>query len=71
MRKFVHSQTAVEEQLADQLLIPMTLAGGGSYTTTKPTLHTATNIDVIKQFIDIEITTEQLSDVCWKITLGA
>ncbi|HBY41064.1 MAG TPA: RNA 3'-terminal phosphate cyclase, partial [Alteromonas sp.] len=51
--------------------IPMTLAGGGSYTTTKPTLHTATNIDVIKQFIDIEITTEQLSDVCWKITLGA
>ena len=71
VRKFVHSQTAVEEQLADQLLIPMTIAGGGSYTTTKPTLHTATNIDVIKQFIDIEITTEQLSDVCWKITLGA
>ena len=70
VRKFIHSQAAVEEQLADQLLIPMVLAGGGNYTTTKPTQHTTTNIAVIKQFIDIDIQAKQLNDVCWKITLS-
>lgn len=69
VRKFVHSQSAVEEQLADQLLIPMVLAGGGCYTTTKPTLHTTTNIEVIRQFVDINIAMKQLNEECWKITL--
>ena len=69
VRKFIHSQAAVEEQLADQLLIPMVLAGGGSYTTTKPTLHTTTNIEVIKQFLDFNIVVKQCNEVCWKITL--
>lgn len=71
VRKFVHSQAAVEEQLADQLLIPMVLTGGGNFTTTKPTLHTVTNIEVIKLFLDIDIAVEQLNDVCWKITVGS
>ena len=29
----------VDERLADPLLIPMVLAGGGSFRTTKPSLH--------------------------------
>lgn len=69
VRKFIHSQAAVEEQLADQLLIPMVLAGSGSYTTTKPTLHTTTNIEVIRQFVDINITMEKHNEVCWKISV--
>ncbi|CAD5263218.1 MULTISPECIES: RNA 3'-terminal phosphate cyclase [Alteromonas] len=69
VRKLIHSQAAVEEQLADQLLIPMVLAGSGSYTTTKPTLHTTTNIDVIQQFVDTNIKLKKHNDVCWKITI--
>ena len=57
----------VGEHLADQLLIPMALARGGSYTTGTPTLHTTTNIEVIKKFLPVEITTTQLSEEVWKV----
>ena len=40
----------MDEHLADQLLLPLALAGGGSFTTTKPSLHTWTNIAVIAAF---------------------
>lgn len=40
----------VDEYLADQLLLPMALAGGGSFTTTEPSLHSWTNISVIAAF---------------------
>jgi RNA 3'-terminal phosphate cyclase (ATP) len=61
----------VGEHLADQLLIPLALAGGGSFVTGQPSLHTTTNIEIIKMFLDIEIRTEQLSDEQWKIEVGA
>jgi RNA 3'-terminal phosphate cyclase (ATP) len=41
--------------LADQLLLPMALAGGGSYKTLALTRHSATNIDVIRMFLDVEV----------------
>ena len=60
----------VGEHLADQLLIPMALARGGSYTTATPTLHTTTNIEVIKKFLPVEITTTQLSEEVWKVEVS-
>lgn len=38
--------------LADQLLLPMALAGGGSFTTVKPSQHTLTNSETIRLFTD-------------------
>ena len=72
VKKFIRANVAIEEQLADQLLVPMVLAGGGSFTTTKPTLHTTTNINVIKQFVDINISAKQHHDdeSCWTISIG-
>ncbi len=69
VRKFIHSQAAVEEHLADQLLLLMALAGSGSYTTTKPSLHTITNIEVIKQILGVNISVEQQNKELWKIYL--
>ena len=71
VKKFIRAQAAIEEQLADQLLIPMVLAGGGSFTTPKPTLHTTTNIHVIKQFVDVDISVKQHldNDACWTVAL--
>ena len=60
----------VGEYLADQLLIPMALAGGGSFTTSTPTLHTTTNIEVIKKFLPVEITTTQLTEDVWKVEVS-
>ena len=57
----------VGEHLADQLLIPLALAGAGSYTTGPLSLHTTTNIEVIRKFLDIEISTAQVGEQTWKI----
>ncbi|MGH9902604.1 MAG: RNA 3'-terminal phosphate cyclase, partial [Pyrinomonadaceae bacterium] len=52
-RQYLSTRAAVGEHLADQLLIPMALAGGGSYTASALSLHTTTNIEVIKMFLDV------------------
>jgi RNA 3'-terminal phosphate cyclase (ATP) len=40
----------VGEYLADQLLLPMLLAGGGYFVTGRPSLHLETNAAVIQSF---------------------
>lgn len=57
----------VGEHLADQLLIPLALAGGGSYATGQPSLHTTTNIEVVKKFLPVEISATQTSERIWRI----
>ena len=57
----------VGEHLADQLLIPLALAGGGSYITGPLSLHTRTNIEIIKKFLDVKISALQLAANVWKI----
>jgi RNA 3'-terminal phosphate cyclase (ATP) len=44
------ASVCADEHLADQLLLPLALAGGGSFTTTTPSLHMWTNIAVIHAF---------------------
>jgi RNA 3'-terminal phosphate cyclase (ATP) len=67
---FHRSAAAVEEHLADQLLIPMALAGGGSFTTVAPTLHTKTNIEIIQRFIEVEIRCSELRKGLWRIKVA-
>ncbi len=55
MTRFLNSGAAVSEYLCDQLLLPLALGSGGSFTTTEPSLHTKTNIEVIKMFLDFEV----------------
>jgi RNA 3'-terminal phosphate cyclase (ATP) len=50
LRQFLHSDAVVEEHLADQLLLPMVLAGGGEFLTGEPSEHLRTNAQVIAQF---------------------
>ncbi len=60
----------VDEHLADQLLIPMALAGGGSFRTTKPSLHTTTNAEVIQRFLPVPIRHQQETELAWRVTVG-
>ncbi|MEO8663469.1 MAG: RNA 3'-terminal phosphate cyclase [Bryobacteraceae bacterium] len=53
-RDYLASDAAVGEHLTDQLLLPMALAGGGSFTATKVNLHAQTNIDVITKFLPVQ-----------------
>jgi RNA 3'-terminal phosphate cyclase (ATP) len=54
-RRFIASGAAVSEHLADQLLVPMALAGGGSFTMDVLSQHTRTNAEVIARFLPVAI----------------
>lgn len=62
-RRFIASGAAVSEHLADQLLVPMALAGGGSFTMDVLSQHTRTNAEVIARFLPVSITFER-RDAC-------
>jgi RNA 3'-terminal phosphate cyclase (ATP) len=59
-RAYLASSAPVGEHLADQLLLPMALAGAGSFTTTAVTEHLRSNALVIERFTDRRVTTEQI-----------
>jgi RNA 3'-terminal phosphate cyclase (ATP) len=56
---YIASEAAVSEHLADQLLLPMALAGGGSFTTASISSHTRTNMDVISKFLPVSFSVEE------------
>ena len=66
-QRYLSVGAPVGQHLADQLLIPMALAGGGTFRTLSPTRHLLTNIEVIHRFIDLEITREQVEGETWQI----
>ena len=47
---FIRAGMPIEAHLADQLLVPLALAGGGAFATEKITSHTRTCLTVIEQF---------------------
>ena len=58
VRRYLARGAPVGEHLADQLLVPMALAGGGSFVTSELSSHASTNIAVIERFLDVEIRAE-------------
>ncbi|HKC63807.1 MAG TPA: RNA 3'-terminal phosphate cyclase [Pyrinomonadaceae bacterium] len=64
---YLSHNAPVGEHLADQLLIPLAVAGGGSYLTGPLSLHTTTNIEIIKKFLSVDITVAPAGDEMWKI----
>jgi RNA 3'-terminal phosphate cyclase (ATP) len=69
-RQYLASEAPVGKHLADQLLVPLSLAGG-RFRTMAPSRHTTTNIQVIEQFLDIHITCEQCEKSTWEILVPA
>ncbi len=58
-REYLASKAAAGEHLTDQLLLPMALAGRGSFTALKLNLHARTNIDVIARFLPVRFETKE------------
>jgi RNA 3'-terminal phosphate cyclase (ATP) len=65
--RFLASGAAVDEHLADQLLLPLALARGGSFTTTEPSGHTRTNAQILREFLPVTITTEPVGPAAWRL----
>jgi len=68
-RRYLEANVPVGEHLADQLLIPLALAGGGSFRTLPLSQHSRTNAEVIPMFLHVEIVTTQTGEAQWLVEL--
>lgn len=69
-KRYLASDVPIGVHLADQLLLPLALAGGGSFVTLPPSAHTRTNIDVIQAFLPVAIRCAALAETGrWKIAV--
>jgi RNA 3'-terminal phosphate cyclase (ATP) len=70
IENYLSSEVPVGCHLADQLMVPMAIAGGGRFRTLPLTHHSRTNINVIKKFIDVEITTTQQDKIVGDVQIA-
>ena len=68
--RYLRSDVPVGSHLADQLLIPMALAGGGSFRTLAPSAHTLSNASVVRRFLDVPIAIDGEGEDVYRITVG-
>ena len=69
--RYLRSDVPVGIHLADQLLLPMALAGGGSFRTLPPTAHTLTNAGVVQRFLGVSIAIDAESSDVSRITVSS
>jgi RNA 3'-terminal phosphate cyclase (ATP) len=69
VRHYLRAGVPVGKYLADQLLLPMALAGSGMFVTLQPSLHALTNMEVINAFMGVRIQAEEMRPDTWKISL--
>ncbi|MES9854808.1 MAG: RNA 3'-terminal phosphate cyclase [Candidatus Thiodiazotropha sp. L084R] len=69
MKTCLNAGVPIGEYLADQLLLPMVLVNGGQFNTLFPSTHFVSNIEVIKQFLDVSIRVEQESKHVWRVNV--
>ena len=62
MAGFLQSRAFAGPYLADQLLLPFAVAGGGAFTTVKPSQHSRTAADVIRMFTGLDWVFEAVED---------
>lgn len=70
VRRITRAEVAVEEHLADQLLLPMALGGGGSFTTLEPTEHSRTHAEVIRTFLGRETSFLRLARDRYRVSVA-
>jgi len=66
---FLAADVPVGEHLADQLVLPLAVAGGGRFRSAPLSLHATTNIETIRCFLDVAIRVEPDGDAV-VVTVG-
>jgi len=69
VREYISAGAPVGKHLADQLIIPLALSGGGRYCTMPLSSHALTNIEVVKQFLPVGIMVSHLDGGVWEIDI--
>ncbi len=70
MRTYISSNAPVGRHLADQLLLPMALAGSGRFVTMPLSSHAQTNIEVIRRFLSVPIVAVSQPDGLAEVQIG-
>ncbi len=68
MKHYLASQAAVGEHMADQLLIPLALAGG-VFTTNVISEHFKTNCNIIQAFLNVNFEIEKIDAHCYSVRI--
>jgi RNA 3'-terminal phosphate cyclase (ATP) len=69
-RRYLAADVAVGEYMADQLLVPMAIGGGGAFSTLPLSRHALTNIEVIHLFLGREVVTSARQDSRVEVEVG-
>jgi RNA 3'-terminal phosphate cyclase (ATP) len=67
VKVWLRAGVPVGAHLADQLLVPLAVAGRGRFRTVEPTRHTRTNADVIRRFLPIDVAMDDEGGGAWRI----
>lgn len=70
VRDYLEAEAPVGEYLADQLLIPLALAGGGSFVTTPLSSHSTTNMEVIREFLSRKFTVDRSAETRHRVDVS-
>jgi RNA 3'-terminal phosphate cyclase (ATP) len=70
MNGYLETKAFAGPYLADQLILPFVLAGGGGFTTVKPSQHLLTAIDIARRFTGTRITVAQQPAGEHRVTIG-
>lgn len=69
MNRYLKAAVPVSEYLADQLILPMALCGGGQFRTLKPSQHLLTNIDLVRAMTGVKITVAENGKDDWTVAV--
>jgi len=69
-RRYLAADVPVGEHLADQLLLPMAISGGGGFRTLAPSSHATTNIATLANFLEVQVAAVELGPDVWEIRVA-
>ncbi len=74
LKRYLVADAPVGEHLADQLLLPLALAGRGRFICSPPSRHTLTQAELIEKFLEVEFTIAPLEREvgrAWSVEVSA
>lgn len=60
----------VGRHLADQLLLPMALGGGGAFRTVRPSGHAQTHVELLRAFLGADIQVRDAGAGAWLVEVS-
>lgn len=70
LRRYLVANVPVGEHLADQLILPLALAGSGTFRTLPLSRHASTQVALVQQILGARVAVERLSPAITEVCIG-